>query len=143
MLNRFPKSRILIVDDDKNLLLGIKRSLIHQGYIVEIAIDGEYALEKIDIFKPHVIILDLKMPYMTGTTFLKMIKQFNPHIEVIILTGSSDFGSYTECQDHGSFSWLSKPVSIKNLIVKLNSAMAYITLKKDDDSTTSNEGCMN
>ena len=136
MLNRFPKSRILIVDDDKNLLLGIKRSLIHQDYIVEDAIDGEDALAKIDVFEPHLIILDLKMPYMSGVTVLKMIKQFYPHIEVIILTGSVDFNSYTECQNNGAFSWLAKPLNIKNLIAKINSAMAYISMKKCDNSKT-------
>ena len=134
MLNRFPKSKLLIVDDDKNLLLGLKRSLKKEDYVVEVATDGEDALSKIDDFEPDVVILDLKMPYMTGTTFLKMIKQFYPDIETIILTGSTDFDSYTECQDNGAFSWLTKPLNLNSLIVKINSAMAYVSIKKEAKS---------
>ena len=134
MLNRFPKTKLLIVDDDKNLLLGLKRSLKKEDYVVEVATDGEDALSKIDDFEPDVVILDLKMPYMTGTTCLKMIKQFYPGIETIILTGSTDFDSYTECQDNGAFSWLTKPLNLNSLIVKINSAMAYLSIKKEEKS---------
>ena len=140
MLNRFPKSKLLIVDDDKNLLLGLKRSLKKEDYLVEVATDGEDALSKIDDFEPDVIILDLKMPYMAGTTFLKMIKQFYPAIEVVILTGSTDFNSYTECQDNGAFSWVTKPLNIDSLILKINSAMALVSIKKEAKSKGQNFG---
>ena len=61
MSNPLPKSKILLVDDDKNLLPVLKRSLIKQDFIVEIAIDSEEALSKIEDFQPNLIILDLKM----------------------------------------------------------------------------------
>ena len=104
MLNRFPKSKLLLVDDDENFLLGLKRTLKKEDYVIEVVTNGEDALSKVDDFRPNVIILDLKMPHTTGTTFLKMIKQLYPGIEIIILTRSTDFDSYTECQENGAFS---------------------------------------
>ena len=65
MSNTFPKSKILLVDDDNNLLLGLKRSLIKQGFIVDVAVDSEEALSKIEGFQADLIILDLKILILT------------------------------------------------------------------------------
>ena len=138
-----PKSKILLMDEDNNLLLGIKRSLIKQDFIVEIAIDSEEALSKIEDFQPNLIILDLKMHYLEGNTFLKMIKQLYHDIEVIILTGSTNFDSYTECLDNGAFCWLTKPLNINRLMVKVNSALTNISIKKQSDLKASKGGGLN
>ena len=143
MSNPYPKSKILLLDDDKNLLLGLKRSLIKQDFIVEIAVDGEEALLKIDDFQPDLIILDFKMPYLEGNTFLKMIKELYPDIEVIILTGSTNFDSYTESLYNGAFCWLTKPLNINRLIVKIISALTNISIKKQSDVRTSKGGGLN
>ena len=131
------------MDEDNNFLLGIKRSLIKQDFIVEIAIDSKEALSKIEDFHPNLIILDLKMPYLGGNTFLKIIKQLYPDIEVIILTGSTNFDSYTECLDNGAFCWLTKPLNINRLIVKIISALTNISIKKQSDVRTSKGGGLN
>ena len=70
------------------------------------------------------------MPSLGGDTFLKKIKQFHPDKEVIILTGSTNFDCYIECLDNGAFCWITKPLNINSLIVKINSALANITIKK-------------
>ena len=143
MLNPFPKSKILLVDDDNNLLFGLKRSLIKHGFIVDVAVDDKEALSKIKGFKADLIILDLKMPCLGGNTFLKTIKQFYPDTEVIILTGSTNFDSYTECLDNGAFCWLTKPLNINRLIVKINSALTNISIKKQSSTKTSKGGGLN
>ena len=143
MSNPFPKSKILLVDDDNSLLHGLKRSLIKQGFIVEIAVSNEEALSKIERFQTDLIILDLKMPYMGGNTFLKLIKQLYPNIEVIILTGSANFDSYTECLDNGVFCWLTKPINIKRLTVQINSALTNISIKKQLEARASKGGGLN
>ena len=143
MSNTFAKSKILLVDDDNNLLLGIKRSLIKQEFFVEIAVDGAEALSKIEHFKPDLIILDLKMPGLGGNTFLKMIKEISPSLEVIILTGSTNFDSYAECLDNGAFCWLTKPLNINSLIIKIKSALINKSIKKQSDVKASKGGGLN
>ena len=143
MSNPLPKSKILLVDDDKNLLPVLKRSLIKQDFIVEIAVDGEEIFSKIDDFHPDLIILDLKMSYLKGNTFLKMIKEYYPSIEVIILTGSTNFDSYAECLDNGAFCWLTKPLNINRLMVKINSALTNISIKKQLEVRATKGGGLN
>ena len=84
MINPFPNSKILIVDDDTNVQKSLKRLINKENFVVQVACDGEDALSKITDFQPLCILLDIKMPYLNGKDTLKMIKFSYPTIEVII-----------------------------------------------------------
>jgi len=66
MINPFPNSKILIVDDDTNVQKSLKRLINKENFVVQVACDGEDALSKITDFQPHCILLDIKMPYLNG-----------------------------------------------------------------------------
>jgi DNA-binding NtrC family response regulator len=80
-----------------------------------VAYDGESALNLIKEEEPEVMILDLKMPGIDGIEVLQRVKQTNPQIEVIILTGHGSEADKELCMKLGAFAYLEKPVDVNVL----------------------------
>jgi len=89
---RFMK-KILIVDDEESIRFLYKEELEEEGYIVECAKNGEEALEKLCLFKPDLISLDIKMPVMDGIEALKRIREKERKLPVILC---SAYGEYKQ-----------------------------------------------
>lgn len=105
--------KILIVDDEENIRFALKRWFEFHGYDVDVADDGDVAVEKCRANAYDVVTLDIEMPRMDGRTALEGIRRYRPHLPVIVLTG------YAEELD-GAFSGgvsrvLIKPVSLSVL----------------------------
>ena len=79
--------RVLLVDDSEMDLLPIVRSLRSTGYMVETAGDGREALEKVEGFRPEVIVTDLIMPRMDGFELLRSLREIPSAPPAITLTG--------------------------------------------------------
>ena len=108
-----------------------KEILIKQDFIIDLATDGETAFSKVDEFQPQLIVIDLKMPELGGSTFLKMVKQFNSEVEVIVLTGSTNFDFYEEWMASGAFCWVTKPLNMNSLILNIYSALTLSSVKDE------------
>ena len=108
---------ILVVDDDEDILELIERHLSNKGYEVITAYDGEQALPLLDKVKFDLVITDLKMPKIDGMEILRRVKEVDPTIEVVILTGHGTMDSVIEAlRDGGAFDYLQKPLyNIKQL----------------------------
>lgn len=108
---------ILVVDDDEDILNLIERHLSNKGYEVITAYDGEQALILLDKVKFDLVITDLKMPKVDGMEVLRKVKENDPNIEVVILTGHGTMDSVIEAlRDGGAFDYLHKPLyNIKQL----------------------------
>lgn len=85
--------KILVVDDEESIRFLYKEELEEEGYIVECAKNGEEALEKLTVFKPDLISLDIKMPVMDGIEALKRIREKERHLPVILC---SAYGEYKQ-----------------------------------------------
>ncbi len=85
--------RIMIVDDEENIRFLYKEELEEEGFKVELARNGEEALEKIPLFKPDLITLDIKMPGMNGIETLKRIRESERHLPIIMC---SAYGEYKQ-----------------------------------------------
>jgi len=83
--------KILIVDDEENIGFLYKEELEEGGYTIEVAGNGKEAIEKLDLFKPDLITLDIKMPGMDGIETLSRIRETNKQIPIIIC---SAYGEY-------------------------------------------------
>jgi two-component system response regulator (stage 0 sporulation protein F) len=98
--------KILIVDDEENMRFLYKEELEEEGFMVELAKNGQEALDKLSLFKPDLITLDIKMPGMDGIETLSRIRETNKQIPIIIC---SAFGEYK-----GDFSlWQSDAYVVK------------------------------
>jgi two-component system response regulator (stage 0 sporulation protein F) len=85
--------KILVVDDEESIRFLYKEELEEEGYIVECAKNGEEALEKLMVFKPDLISLDIKMPVMDGIEALKRIREKERHLPIILC---SAYGEYKQ-----------------------------------------------
>lgn len=85
--------RILIIDDEESIRFLYKEELEEDGFEVELAENGKDALEKLPLFKPDLITLDIKMPVMDGIETLKRIREVEKQIPVILC---SAYGEYKQ-----------------------------------------------
>ncbi len=108
-------SKILLVDDERDFVQTLSERLLMRDMGSAIAYDGESALDMIKEDEPEVMILDLNMPGIDGIEVLRRVKQTNPDIEVIVLTGHGTEKDRETCMGLGAFAFLQKPVDIKLL----------------------------
>lgn len=103
--------RILLVEDEKNIILGVRTCLDAVGYNVEVAENGAIALEAIQKRKPDLILLDLVMPKFDGFEVLDSLKS-NPEtkdIPVIVLTARAGEEDRQRAMELGAESYMTKP----------------------------------
>ena len=85
--------KILVVDDEESIRFLYKEELEDEGYVVECAKDGEEAIEKVSVFKPDLISLDIKMPGMNGIETLKRIREKERQLPIVLC---SAYGEYKQ-----------------------------------------------
>jgi DNA-binding response OmpR family regulator len=83
--------KILVVDDEENIRELYRDELVEQGFEVDLAEDGFKALEKLAVFKPDLITLDVKMPGLDGIEVLRLIREKDVNIPVLLLTAFGEF----------------------------------------------------
>ena len=123
-------SKVLLVDDEREFVQTLSERLLIRDMGSAVAYDGESALEIIREDEPEVMILDLRMPGIDGIEVLRRVKQTNPDIEVIILTGHGSEADRETCISLGAFAYLQKPVDIDGLSETIKEANEKIRLKK-------------
>ena len=114
---------ILVVDDEESLRLTLKLKLKAAGFDVDVAEDGEAAIEKLKAGKFSAILLDINMPRMSGIEALGIIRQQFPQVETVMLTGFADFTTAIECLKNGARDYLVKPIDTTELITRLKSIL--------------------
>jgi CheY-like chemotaxis protein len=108
-------SKILLVDDEREFVQTLSERLLMRDMGSAVAYDGESALEVVREDEPDVMILDLKMPGIDGIEVLRRVKDSQPEIEVIILTGHGSDADRETCLKLGAFAYLQKPVDVEEL----------------------------
>ena len=119
------KLKVCIVDDEEEFVTTLAERLELRGFEAQIATDGASALHLIETDPPHVVVLDVMMPVMGGLEVLRRIKELNPQIPVILLTGRSATKEGMEGMRLGAFDYLMKPLSIDDLIKKMQEAVKH------------------
>ena len=117
-----PKPRILLVDDEERFRTNLQKMLDAQGLAVRAASSGAEALEEIKRSPCDVIVLDIRMPDMDGLATLREIKQVNPEVEVIILSGHASMDAAMEINRLGGYDYLMKPCPLEDLLLKIEAA---------------------
>ncbi len=107
--------KILIVDDEEIVCQLLVRALSERDYVVEFVDSSRAAIEKIKRDNFNLLITDLKMPVASGIEMLKEIKEFNPYIEVIIVTGYPTIELAVEAIKIGAFDFVCKPFDLQEI----------------------------
>jgi PAS domain S-box-containing protein len=123
-------SKILLIDDETDILRVLSLSLKADGYEVLTATDGEEGLAIFDKEQPDIILTDIKMPGMDGIEVLREIKQRSDESEVIIITGHGDIDTAIEALQFGASDFINKPVRDKALAVSLQRARERLEVKQ-------------
>ncbi len=109
--------RILVVDDDQGLRFSVRETLAQSGqFELEEAFDGMNALEKIRAGKFDLVILDVDMPRLNGLEALKLIKEHDPSIIVLIMTAYATIDDAVRAVKEGAFNYISKPIKSEELV---------------------------
>lgn len=116
---------ILIIDDEKDYLETLAERLSLRGYACLTALNGEQGLKLLKEHKPPLVLLDLKMPGLSGLDVLKIIKENFPQIQVIVITGHGSEKEKRLCLELGALKCFNKPVDFKTLIEEIKPLLNY------------------
>ena len=115
--------RVMVVEDDETISLGLKMALEHAGYSVRHFDRGELALDALDHWPPHLMILDIMLPGVDGITILQYVRQRQPEIPVILLTAKGAESDRVAGLDAGADDYVSKPFSIRELLARVRARL--------------------
>ncbi len=124
--------KVLVVDDEKNILESVKMVLNYETYHVQVAGDGVGAIDLFKKFLPDIVLLDVKMPGLDGLKVLRTFKELNPTSEVIMISGHSGIEEAVEASRLGAFDFLEKPISRDKLVLTVRNAAEKISLLREN-----------
>jgi len=113
------KEKILIIEDEEDLVKGLKLNFVDEGYEVDCAYDGDEGFQKAMKENPDLIILDLMLPNKNGLDICKELRQNKIHTPIIMLTAKSEEIDKVVGLEIGADDYLSKPFSIRELIARV------------------------
>ena len=103
------KATILVIDDEKAMRDSCCQVLTKDGYRAETAVDGDTGLQKIRELKPDLVLVDLKMPGMSGMELLEKVADIDPNIVCVVITGYATIESAVEAMKRKAYDFLPKP----------------------------------
>jgi two-component system response regulator HydG len=117
--------RILVIDDDTDICLLLRRFLSKNGYEVAIANDGATGLTTLDNFSPDLVLTDFRLGDMDGVTILQKIKQGFPQVPVLIITGYSDIKVAINVMKQGAYDYITKPLFPDEILLTIKKALSH------------------
>ncbi len=125
------QSHILIVDDDHNLSCILMNILDYEGYSCNIANDGKSALTQIDRDNYDLLLLDLKLPDVSGMEILKRNMRKNPHSQVVMISGQGTIHTAVEATRLGAYDFLEKPLDSERVLMTIKNALMRGQLERE------------
>lgn len=122
------KIKILVVDDEPQIRDILSRFLKKGGYQISLAADGEEAVQTLKNERPHLVLLDVRMPKMDGITALKEMKKIDSTVGVIMTTALQDEEIAKTAISSGACDYICKPI---DLFVLENSILSKIIMMLD------------
>src|SRR6202158_6310404 len=120
-----PMGRILVVEDDPSVQKALKRMFESEGYTVEVQANGQSALESFQGAPPAVIILDLRLPKLSGGDLCKLIKAQAPALPIVVLSATSDVSDKVLLLELGADDYVTKPFSPRELLARVRAALRH------------------
>ncbi len=118
------KRKVLIVDDDRDIVTIVSTILGGRGWDIRAAYNGQEALEAVTLSKPDIILLDIMMPEMNGIEVLKRIKKIDADARIIMITAFGDVESYLDSMELGAYEYINKPFETDELLEMIDRVAA-------------------
>ena len=120
-----PMGKILVVEDDPAVQKALKRLFESEGYTVEIQANGQSALESFQAAPPAVIILDLRLPKLSGSDLCKEVKTQAPTLPIVVFSATSDVSDKVLLLELGADDYVTKPFSPRELLARVRAALRH------------------
>ncbi len=120
-----PNGRILVVEDDPTVQKALRRLFETEGFIVEVQSDGRSALESFQSAPPSAIVLDLRLPKISGRDLCKDIKAQAPTLPIVVLSAASDVADKVLLLELGADDYVTKPFSPRELLARVRAALRH------------------
>ena len=125
-------ARIVVVEDDDTIALGLVQALRFAGYEVRHFDRGETALDGIAEWKPSLVILDVMLPGVDGLTVLKYLRQEDENLPVIMLTAKTGVNDRVDGLDSGADDYVTKPFSARELLARVRARLRMSAAPTDE-----------
>ncbi len=112
-------TKVLIIEDEPNMVLGLKDSCEYEGYEVAVARDGKEGVEKASTEKPDIILLDVMLPLMSGLDVCRTLRTRGIETPILMLTARSEEIDKVVGLEVGADDYVTKPFSIKELLARI------------------------
>ncbi len=136
-------SRVLLVDDDADVLRTYERILRSLGCSVETARDGSEAIERMSGPPFNLVLCDINMPRTSGVAFLQSVRALDLDVPVVLMTGQPELDTAVQAVEYGAFRYLAKPISLEemdNVVLKATQMHRLALLKREALELIGNEG---
>lgn len=133
------ETRILVVDDEPQITRVLRRSLSSKGYEVQIAEDGEEALDVFRKWNPDIVITDLFMPRMGGLELCRRIRKTS-QVPILILSVKGEERAKVEALDTGADDYVTKPFGMDELFARIRVALRRTSMPVNNETATIEQG---
>ncbi len=127
-----PRSTLLVIDDEPNILSSLRRALELEGYGVEVAGSGAIGLSKLDERDVDMVLLDVMMPGMNGLDVLALVREKHPDVSVVMMSGNATIETAVRATKLGAHDFVEKPLSSDKLLLTVQNTLAYAGLRREN-----------
>jgi two-component system nitrogen regulation response regulator NtrX len=126
--------KILVVDDEESIRISLAGILEDEDFSISFAENGVMALDMVRKSMPDLVLLDIWMPQMDGLETLGKLKQLNPDLVVIMMSGHGTIETAVKSTKMGAFDFIEKPLSLEKLLVTVRNALSMKRLRAENES---------
>jgi len=127
-----PRSTLLVIDDEPNILSSLRRALELEGYGVEVAGSGPVALGKLDERDIDLVLLDVVMPEMNGLEVLARVRDKHPDVVVVMMSGNATIETAVQATKLGAHDFVEKPLSTDKLLLTVKNSLDHAALRREN-----------
>ncbi|MBI4209395.1 MAG: sigma-54-dependent Fis family transcriptional regulator [Deltaproteobacteria bacterium] len=124
--------KVLVVDDEGSILQSLKGVLEDEGYEVQVCQSGGGALHVIQESAFDLVMLDIRMPGMDGITTLQKMREMNPEIPVVMMSGHGTIETAVKTTKLGAYDYVEKPLSVDKVLLTVRHALDELALKREN-----------
>ena len=117
--DKYKRSRILLVEDEENLAVGLEYNLTEEGYDVKWAKNGKEAVNFYESEKFELVILDIMLPYINGFEIAERIRNSDPRMPILMLTAKTESADRIKGLEKGADDYLTKPFHLDELLLRV------------------------
>ena len=123
--------RVLVVDDEPGVREALKQLLEYEGYAVRLVASGHEGTDAYAEWRPHLVLLDVKMAGMDGLTTLSKLREADPQALVVMISGHGTIATAVEATQRGAHDFLEKPLDTDRILLTLRNALQQVGLERE------------